>query len=151
MRLVVQRVRRAAVTVDGEVTAAIGPGALIFIGVARGDTIFDAAFLARKVAQLRIFDDREGRLNASIDDAGGELLVVSQFTLYGDCRKGTRPSYVEAAPAGEAAALYQEFMGRLRQLGYVVRQGEFRKRMLVEIHNDGPVTLILESRGRTRP
>jgi len=151
VRLVVQRVRRAAVTVDGREIASIGPGAAILLGVARGDTTFDAAFLARKVAQLRIFDDRDGRLNASIHDAGGEFLVVSQFTLYGDCRKGTRPSYVEAAPADEAAALYREFIGRLRELGYVVREGEFRKRMLVEIHNDGPVTLILESRGRTRP
>jgi len=124
---------------------------VVLLGVARGDTPWDAAYLARKVAQLRIFDDSEGRLNASVEEVGGEFLVVSQFTLYGDCRKGTRPSYVEAAPAEEARRLYEEFISRLRLLGHTVREGEFRRRMVVALENAGPVTLILESRGRTRP
>lgn len=150
MRLVVQRVRRASVIIRDRAVAEIGRGAVILLGIARGDTEYDAAYLARKVAQLRIFDDAEGKLNASIDEAGGEFLVVSQFTLYGDCRKGTRPSYVEAAPAAEALPLYREFVRRLQELGYPVKEGEFQQRMVVALENDGPVTILLESRGRTR-
>lgn len=149
MRLVVQRVRRARVTVGGSEVGAIGPGLAILCGVARGDTAEDAAWLARKVQQLRIFGDAEGRLNCAIDSVpGGAFLVVSQFTLYGDCVKGNRPSYIEAAPPAEGEALYERFVACLRQGGATVATGTFRAEMLVEIENDGPVTLILESRGR---
>jgi D-tyrosyl-tRNA(Tyr) deacylase len=128
--------------------AAIGPGAVVLVGVARGDTEHDARYLARKTFQLRIFDDEQGRLNASLDAARGFFLVVSQFTLYGDCRKGNRPSYIEAAPPAEAEQRYEEYARELRRLTPNVRTGVFRESMLVEIANEGPVTLILESRGR---
>lgn len=146
MRAVVQRVRRAGVTVDGESVARIEAGALILLGVGDGDEEQDAVFLAGKVSRLRIFDDAEGRMNRSVADAGGSLLVVSQFTLYGDCRKGNRPSYVQAAAPERAQALYLHFVEELRRLGHPTGCGRFREHMVVDLENDGPVTLILESR-----
>ncbi len=150
MRLVIQRVLRAGVSVDGREVASIGHGALVFVAVARGDTREDAAYLAGKVVQLRIFDDEQKKLNAPIAKVGGEFLVVSQFTLYGDCRRGNRPSYTEAAPPDEARVLYEEFCGYLRQSGFEVAEGVFREHMVVSLENDGPVTIIMESRGRRR-
>jgi D-tyrosyl-tRNA(Tyr) deacylase len=151
MKLLVQRVLKAGVTVNGCVTASIGPGMLILIGVAHGDTSMDAAFLARKAAQLRIFEDEQGKMNRSVDAIHGEFLVVSQFTLYGDCAGGNRPSYTEAAPPETAKCLYEEFASALRAMGHRVLTGEFREHMQVDLINDGPVTLMLESRGRTTP
>lgn len=148
MRLVIQRVRRAAVIVEGREVAAIGPGALVLCGVARGDTPGDAAWLARKTAQLRIYNDAEGKLNAAIDAVGGAFLVVSQFTLYGDCQKGNRPSYIEAAGPDEGRRGYENYVAQLRACGFPVQTGEFGANMLVSLENDGPVTLILESHGR---
>jgi D-tyrosyl-tRNA(Tyr) deacylase len=148
MKLVIQRVRRARVTVDGAEIAAIGPGALVLCGVARGDTAQDAAWLARKAAQLRVFDDAQGRLNESISSIKGSFLVVSQFTLYGDCSKGNRPSYIDAASPEDGETGYEEFVRQLRALGHEVKTGRYRALMAVELVNDGPVTLILESRGR---
>ncbi len=147
MKLVIQRVRRARVMVDGVEVGAIGRGAVVLCGVARGDTAHDAAWLARKTSQLRIFDDAEGRMNEAIPDEGA-FLVVSQFTLYGECIKGNRPSYIDAAPPEEGEAGYLEYVRALRALGHRVETGRFRAMMLVEIENDGPVTLIMESRGR---
>ena len=149
MKLLVQRVLKAGVTIHGQVTASMGPGMLILIGVARGDTSMDAAFLARKAAQLRIFEDEQGKMNRPIDAIHGSFLVVSQFTLYGDCAGGNRPSYTEAAPPEEAKQLYEEFAAALRAMGHQVLTGEFREHMQVDLINDGPVTLMLESRGRT--
>ena len=151
MKLVVQRVLKAGVTVSGRVISSIGPGALILIGVAKGDTSADAAFLARKASQLRIFDDEQGRMNLAMAAVRGAFLVVSQFTLYGDCAGGNRPSYTEAAPPEEARRLYEEFAGVLRSFGHEVQTGEFRENMQVDLVNDGPVTLLMESRGRTAP
>ena len=150
MKIVIQRVSRAAVSVQGKTVAAIGRGALVLIGVARGDTLHDAMFLARKTAQMRIFDDEQGRMNLAIDAVPqGAFLVVSQFTLYGDAAKGNRPSYIEAAAPGDAEHLYLEYVGALRTLGFEVQTGVFRENMQVELVNDGPVTILLESRGRT--
>jgi len=151
VKLVIQRVRSANVTVDGKEVARIGAGAVILVGVAGGDSQIDVRYLARKTSQLRIFDDTSGRLNAPISEVQGDFLVVSQFTLYADCRKGNRPSYIEAAPPEEAKRLYEEFVRELRILGHHVQTGVFREKMVVRIANDGPVTIILESRGRTRP
>lgn len=148
MRLVVQRVRRARVTIGGEEIASVKAGAVVLLGVARGDTDADAAYLARKVSRLRIFDDEEGRLNRDIREAGGSFLVVSQFTLYGDCRKGNRPSYIEAAEPGAGRTGYEAFVECLRGFGHEVQTGRFQESMVVELDNDGPVTLLIESRGR---
>lgn len=149
MKLVVQRVRHASVSVDGVCVSRIEKGALILVGVARGDTTFDLEWLARKVSRLRIYDDPDGRLNASIQDTGGAFLVVSQFTLYGECIKGNRPSYIEAAPPDEARSKYEAFVHALAEQGHEVVTGRFQEDMQVALQNDGPVTLILESRGRT--
>lgn len=151
MRVLVQRVSEAAVRVEGREVARIGRGALILLGVAKGDSDFDAAYLARKVFQLRIFDDSAGRLNESITAVGGSFLVVSQFTLYADCSKGNRPSYIDAADPAEAERLYKKFVASLRTLGPEVQTGVFGARMQVFLVNDGPVTVLLESRGRTSP
>jgi len=148
VKLVIQRVRRARVSVAGRDVASIGPGALILCGVARGDTPSDAAYLARKTSQLRIYDDADGKMNLALDPTAGAFLVVSQFTLYGDCAKGNRPSYIDAAPPEDGRRLYEEYATQLRGLGHRVETGEFGAMMLVELENDGPVTLILESRGR---
>lgn len=151
MKLVFQRVLSAGVRIGGEVVASIGPGALILLGVARNDTVTDARYLARKVSQLRVFDDADGRMNLPIGALPGRFLVVSQFTLCGDCTGGNRPGYTEAAPPETAQPLYEEFLAQLRALGHEVQTGRFGARMVVELANDGPVTLWLESRGRTQP
>jgi D-tyrosyl-tRNA(Tyr) deacylase len=144
MRAVVQRVSRASVTVDGEIVGAIGRGVLILLGVTHDDGPAQADWLANKIAGLRIFEDHAGKMNLGLLDVEGGALVVSQFTLYGDARKGRRPSFVDAARPEAAEPLVQRFAEALRQRGISVDMGVFGARMLVEIHNDGPVTLILE-------
>uniref|UniRef100_A0A7C2E2D3 D-aminoacyl-tRNA deacylase n=1 Tax=Ammonifex degensii TaxID=42838 RepID=A0A7C2E2D3_9THEO len=145
MRAVVQRVAHGAVYIEGQTFSSIGQGLVVLLGVRKGDTPADAQYLAEKIAHLRIFEDREGKLNRSVLDVGGAVLVVSQFTLYGDCRRGRRPSFTEAAPPAEAEPLYRCFIGELNARGVVTAEGRFQVRMLVEIANDGPVTVILES------
>jgi D-tyrosyl-tRNA(Tyr) deacylase len=140
MRAVVQRVSRAAVSVDGAELARIGPGLLVLLGVRGGDGAEDADKLVRKLLALRIFEDEEGRMNLSVQDAAGEILCVSNFTLYGDARKGNRPSFVEAAPPEDAEPLYERVLE-----GLGARGGRFGARMAVELVNDGPVTLIIDS------
>jgi D-tyrosyl-tRNA(Tyr) deacylase len=145
MRAVVQRVSRASVTVDGEVVGAIDRGVMILLGVTHGDGEEQARWLAHKIAGLRIYEDAEGKMNLGLLDVGGEALVVSQFTLYGDCRKGRRPSFTDAARPEVAEPLCARFVELLRQAGVRrVESGVFGAHMMVEIHNDGPVTLILE-------
>lgn len=146
MRAVVQRVKNARVEVAGETVGAIGPGLLIFIGVGRGDSATDGEYLAHKIAHLRIFSDQQDLMNRSLVDTGGEALVVSQFTLWGDCRKGRRPSFTRAAGPDEAGPLYEQFMNLLRTHGIKVAAGEFQAMMDVYLVNDGPVTLMLDSR-----
>lgn len=150
MKLVVQRVRRASVSVAGKVIAEIGPGLLVLAGVAHGDTPFDAKHLAKKTAKLRIFEDDDGKMNRSVADIGGEILSVSQFTLYGDCTRGNRPSFVGAARPAEGEAMFDEYVQALDSLGFPPRTGEFGADMKVDLLNDGPVTLILESCGRDK-
>lgn len=145
MRAVVQRVRRASVTVDGQVVGAIGSGLLVLLGVGRDDAEGDAAYVAGKIHDLRLFADAEGRMNRSVAEVGGAVLVVSQFTLFGDCRRGRRPSYGAAAPPDRARALYEALVARLRSAGLPVRTGEFQALMDVELVNDGPVTVLLDS------
>ncbi len=145
MRAVVQRVRRARVLAEGRVTGEIGSGMLVLLGVGRGDTAASAAYLAEKIAHLRIFDDDQGKMNRSLLDTGGAALVVSQFTLYGDARGQRRPSFIAAAPPEEGKQLYEEFLRQLRALGLRVETGVFQARMEVELINDGPVTLLLDS------
>ena len=146
MRAVVQRVSRAEVRVDGSVTGRIGRGLVVLLGVGREDTERDGDYLLDKIAGLRIFPDAEGKMNLSLEQAGGGLLVVSQFTLYGDTRKGRRPSFIDAAPPERAVALYDRFVGAARARGLEVGAGVFQAMMEVELVNDGPVTLIVESR-----
>ncbi len=146
MKLVIQRCNEASVTVEGTVVAHIDRGAVILLAVARDDTEEEARYWARKVSKLRIYDDVDGRLNASITDVGGAFMVVSQFTLYGDCTKGNRPSYIESAPPETARALYEIFVSELRANGHEVQTGRFQETMQVLLENDGPVTLILERR-----
>jgi D-tyrosyl-tRNA(Tyr) deacylase len=145
MRAVVQRVARARVVVGDEVVGAIGRGLLVLLGVACTDTPADAAWLADKVVTLRIFADAEGKMNRDAVETEGEVLVVSQFTLYGDCRKGRRPSFVEAAPPETAVPLYEAFVTAVRARGLTAATGRFGAMMQVELVNDGPVTLIVES------
>lgn len=144
MRLVIQRVTQASVTVAGEVVGRCGRGLCVLVGVTHGDTEADADWLAEKTANLRIFEDEAGKMNRSLLDVGGGALVVSQFTLYGDARKGRRPSFTDAAPPERAAPLVTRYADALRLLGVPVETGVFGALMRVEIHNDGPVTLILE-------
>jgi len=144
VRAVVQRVSHAAVTVEGELVGAIGSGLAILLGVTHDDGPDEAEWLARKIAGLRIFEDREGKLNLSLLDVEGQALVVSQFTLYADARKGRRPSFIDAARPEVAEPLVQRFADTLRQHGIPTEMGVFGAHMLVEIFNDGPVTLILE-------
>ncbi len=145
MRAIVQRVIRASVTVDGRVVGEIGPGLLVLLGIANGDGEEQARWLAHKIAGLRIFGDDQGRMNRSLLDIGGDALVVSQFTLYGDCRRGRRPSFADAARPEVAEPLCERFISLLRAEGVGrVESGIFGAHMLVEIHNDGPVTLIVE-------
>ncbi len=146
MRAVVQRVSRASVTVDGEITGRIERGFLVLLGVAEDDDQDDVIFLAQKIAGLRIFEDQQGKMNLSLDDVGGKLLVVSQFTLLGDCRKGRRPSFLRAANPGKANELYQSFVAEVRGQGIDVETGRFQEHMHVELVNDGPVTLLVDSR-----
>jgi D-aminoacyl-tRNA deacylase len=145
MRAVIQRVTRARVTVDGAVTGEIGKGLVVLLGVAREDTTRDADYLASKIVALRIFDDAGGKMNISVKEVGGGLLVISQFTLYGDVRRGLRPSWSDAAPPEIAEPLYKEFVESCRKLIEPVQTGSFRAMMQVELVNDGPVTLILDS------
>jgi len=144
MRAVVQRVSKASVSVDGEVVGRIGPGLVVFVGVADSDGEEQACFLASKVANLRIFADAEGKFNLSALDVGGEALVVSQFTLYGDASKGRRPSFVRAADPEFAEPLIERFVALVEEEGLHVETGLFGAMMMVEIHNDGPVTILLE-------
>ncbi len=148
MRAVVQRVTSAEVTVDGQRVAAIGHGLLVLLGVGRDDGREDADYLAAKIANLRIFDDSAGVMNRSALDVGAAALVVSQFTLFGDCRKGRRPSYGLAAPPEAARPLYEHFAARLAQAGLTVATGTFQAMMEVRLVNHGPVTLLLDSRKR---
>jgi D-aminoacyl-tRNA deacylase len=145
MRAVVQRVKQAAVTVGGERVSAIGPGLLVLLGVGRDDAEADADYLAEKVVHLRIFEDEAGQMNRSVLDMGGAILVVSQFTLYGDARRGRRPGYSAAAAPEEANRLYRYFVDRVAAGGVEVREGVFRAMMDVSLVNHGPVTLLLDS------
>jgi D-tyrosyl-tRNA(Tyr) deacylase len=148
VRAVVQRVSEASVRVAGETVGSIGPGLAVLLGVAANDEEADADALAEKVLNLRVFPDDAGQMNRSVLDVAGGLLVVSQFTLLGDARRGRRPSYVEAAPPGEADRLYQRFVSRLRPSGLPVATGVFRAMMDVALVNQGPVTILLDSRKR---
>jgi D-aminoacyl-tRNA deacylase len=145
MRAVVQRVKEASVSVDGQVVGRIGPGLLVLLGVGVGDTDADAKTMADKVANLRIFADDQGQMNRSVLDVAGEVLVVSQFTLLGDARRGRRPSYVDAAPPEEANRLYERFVVETRARGLRVETGVFRAMMDVGLVNEGPVTILLDS------
>jgi len=146
MRAVVQRVTRASVTIDGKVVGEIENGLVVLLGIARDDTKEDADYLAPKIVALRIFDDSDGRMNVSVKDVNGGLLIVSQFTLYGDVRRGLRPSWSDAAPPEIAEPLYNYFVESSRKLVDRVETGSFRATMKVELVNDGPVTLLLDSR-----
>lgn len=146
MRVVIQRVKSARVTVNGAVTGAIDSGLLVLLGVTEGDTVADGAWLASKIANLRIFSDASGKMNVSLLDSGGAVLLVSQFTLYGDCRKGRRPSFVHAAPPPIAEPAYERFGVQLRDAGVeTIAFGVFGADMDVELVNDGPVTLVIDS------
>ncbi len=145
MRAVIQRVSRANVTVDGEITGEIGRGILLLIGVSRDDSEKEALYLLEKTLNLRIFEDAEDKMNLSLSDIQGELLVVSQFTLYGDARKGRRPSFIEAAAPAEARRLYEFFVSEARKQISKVETGRFQAMMDVELVNDGPVTILLDS------
>jgi D-aminoacyl-tRNA deacylase len=146
MRAVIQRVSRASVTVGGEVVGRIDKGLLVLLGVAEHDTQDDVIYLAAKIVGLRIFPDNEGKMNRSLLEVGGRMLVVSQFTLLGDCRKGRRPSFIEAARPEQAVELYRGFVAEVRGQGAEVETGRFQEHMDVELVNDGPVTLILDTR-----
>ncbi|MEM9351878.1 MAG: D-aminoacyl-tRNA deacylase [Planctomycetota bacterium] len=148
MRALIQRVSRARVVVEGETTGEIGPGLLVLLGVAADDTDAERDWLAEKIINLRIFEDDAGKMNLSLADIGGSLLVVSQFTLYGDCRKGRRPSFVDAAPPEMAERVYEEFVAATRGRGVTTETGRFRTHMEVELVNDGPVTLWLDTAER---
>ena len=146
MRAVIQRVKRGAVSVDGKITGAVDTGLVVLIGATHQDTKAKAQQLAQKIANLRIFEDDAGKMNLSALDVGAGVLVVSQFTLYADCRRGRRPSFTEAAPPEVAEPLIEHFVDQLREVGVArVETGVFRAYMLVEIHNDGPVTIILDT------
>ncbi len=144
MRALIQRVSDATVHIEGAASARIGPGLLIFLGVRTGDTDAELRFVADKCLKLRIFEDEEGKMNRSVLDIGGEILVVSQFTLYGDTRKGRRPSFGRAAPPPESIPMYEHFVEILRESGLRTETGEFGAMMQVELTNDGPVTLLVE-------
>lgn len=146
MRAVVQRVSRGHVSVAGELCGAIGRGFVVLLGVAEGDTIDDASYLAQKIAALRIFEDDQGKMNRALAEVGGKMLVVSQFTLLGDCRKGRRPSFAKAARPELARELYLAFVAAITALGIETATGRFQEQMQVELINDGPVTLLLDSR-----
>lgn len=145
MRAVIQRVQSASVKVGGELVSEIGAGLLIFLGIAHDDTETELEYIANKVANLRIFEDADGKMNCSLLDTGGSALVVSQFTLYGDCRKGRRPSFIDAARPEVANALYEQFITALKQLNIPTQGGSFQAMMDVQLINDGPVTILLDS------
>lgn len=144
MRIVLQRVSRASVTIEGRVAGAIGTGFCLLAGFTHGDTTAEVDWMAEKVAGLRLFADPEGKMNLGLEEVGGGVLVISQFTLYGDAQKGRRPSFIGAARPEQAVPLYERFLARLRAQGLQVESGEFGAMMQVEIHNDGPVTLVVE-------
>ncbi len=146
MRAVVQRVKQSSVKAGNEIVGQIGSGLLVLLGVARGDTASDANYMVNKIINLRIFEDQDGKMNRSLLDTGGELLAVSQFTLLADCRKGRRPSFVDAAEPQQATDLYQKFVDLVREKGVSVQTGRFQAMMEVALVNDGPVTIIIESR-----
>jgi len=146
MRALVQRVTRGSVAVDGELIGEIGKGLVILVGIGQGDEEKDARYLADKCVNLRIFADEAGKFNRSLLEVGGEILAISQFTLYGDASKGRRPSFIDAAPPEISRGLYDAFVTALRSFNVRVAEGRFGEMMLVEIHNDGPVTLMVESR-----
>ena len=146
MRVIIQRVRSAKVTIDDVVTASIGPGLLLLLGISKQDKESDADYLVDKISGLRIFSDAEGKMNLDVRQSAGSLLIVSNFTVYGDIRKGKRPSFDSAAPAAEARVLYDYFVQKARLTGIPVETGSFQAHMLVELENDGPITLICESR-----
>lgn len=148
MKVVIQRVKSAAVTVDQQPVSQIGSGLLVLVGVSQTDTAADAAWIAKKIINLRIFDDSDGIMNCSILDISGAILVVSQFTLYGNCKKGNRPSYIEAAGPADGRKYYEEVVRHLRESGLQIETGIFQADMQVSLVNDGPVTLIMESNGR---
>ncbi len=144
MKALIQRVKEASVTIDGELYSKIGHGILIFLGVEKSDTEENSEKLSQKISSLRIFEDENEKMNLSIRDVNGEILVVSQFTLCGDCKKGTRPSFDNAAPPEKAAELYEDFVTKLRGMNFVVKTGKFRAMMDVSLINDGPVTFMVE-------
>jgi D-tyrosyl-tRNA(Tyr) deacylase len=145
MRAVIQRVRRARVSVDQRAVGEIGAGVLVLLGVGKGDSSEAASYLAEKTASLRISNDAEGKMNVSLLESGGSALVVSQFTLYGDVRRGRRPGFERAAPPEEANRLYEEYVASLKALGVPVQTGVFQAHMIVELENDGPVTILVDS------
>ena len=148
MRVVLQRVSHASVTVEEKVIGKIQRGFLLLVGVTHDDTMEDMEYLVRKIVQMRIFEDEEGKLNRSIQDIGGEILSVSQFTLYADTKKGNRPSFSKAAPGDVAIEMFEQFNGLLRESGIPVETGQFGADMKVELLNDGPVTILLDSKNR---
>ena len=148
MRIVLQRVSHASVTVEEKVIGKIQRGFLLLVGVTHDDTMEDMEYLVRKIVQMRIFEDEEGKLNRSIQDIGGEILSVSQFTLYADTKKGNRPSFSKAAPGDVAIEMFEQFNGLLRDTGIPVETGQFGADMKVELLNDGPVTILLDSKNR---
>lgn len=148
MRVVLQRVAHASVTVEEKVIGKIQRGFLLLVGVTHDDTMEDMEYLVRKIVQMRIFEDEEGKLNRSIQDIGGEILSVSQFTLYADTKKGNRPSFSKAAPGDVALEMFEQFNGLLRDTGIPVETGQFGADMKVELLNDGPVTILLDSKNR---
>ena len=145
MRAVVQRVSRAQVTVNGDIVGKIGLGLLVLLGVGRDDTESDATYLAEKIAGLRVFEDAVGKMNRSVQDVGGSVLAVSQFTLYGDVKRGKRPSFDDAAPPEKARQFYEFFVGQIRAAGLRCETGRFQEMMKVELVNEGPVTILLDS------
>ncbi len=148
MKALLQRVTQASVTISGEIVGSIGSGLVVLVGVANGDTFKDVQYLAEKTVNLRIFSDKEGKFNLSALDIHGELLIISQFTLLADSRKGRRPSFTDASPPIQAEELFSKFVDEVRGTGLKVETGRFQAHMLVEIHNDGPVTIMLDSKDK---
>ena len=146
MRAVVQRVQEASVKVNEETVGEIGPGMVVFLGVGREDSAADSEYMAPKIAGLRIFEDEAGLMNLSVQESGGKVLCISQFTLYGDCRKGRRPGFSAAAPPEQAEELYNDFCNRLKKIGLTVATGHFRETIRINVDNDGPVTMLLDSK-----
>ena len=150
MRLVIQRVKEAEVKVDEKTTGKIGKGFLVLLGIKVGDTKKEADYLVKKLCNLRVFTDENDKMNLALKDIGGELLIVSQFTLYGDCRKGLRPSYSHSAPPAEASRLYAYFVEQIKRSGLTVQEGQFQAHMQVSLINDGPVTVIIDTPSKTQ-